>query len=69
MADENKFWTSKVTYLKGVTGEGIVSAQDQINNGKDKFVVATQIFPVDTTKHIFDCFIYWKDKHGHIKGL
>ena len=70
MVEDIRYWHSKAIYLKNVTGEYIVKKQNDINNDENKYVVASQIFPTSLKDDFkFNCFIYYKDKYGNVKGL
>ncbi len=71
MTEDGKYWKSKTIYLENVTGDDIVKEQNEINASETKYVVASQIFQIRELegKVLYDCFIYYKDKHGAVKGL
>ena len=65
-------WTDKLMYLEKVTAEEIVDKYNEINMSDNKHINATNIFPIQTLPPepmLFDIFIFYKEKYGHIKGL
>ena len=65
-------WTDKILYHSKVTGEDIQKIYNDINLSGNKHITATNIFPIQILPPepmLFDIFIFYKEKYGHIKGL
>ena len=63
-------WTDKVLYFEKFTGEQIEEEYNKMNLSGHKHITATQMFPIQTLPPepmLFNCFIYYKDKHGSVK--
>lgn len=57
--EENKFWKTKIETFVGLTA---VKLSESLNEfGKDHWVIATQIFPMElNNKRYYDAFVYYK---------
>ena len=63
-------WTDKIKYLTKVTGEDIEKEYNKMNLSGHEHITATvthllNCLPPDPP--LYDVFLYYKDKHGHIK--
>ena len=63
-------WVDKVLYMEKVTGQQIEEEYNKMNMSDNKHVSATQPIPIQTLPPdpmLFNCFLYYKDKHGNVK--
>tara|TARA_Y100000310_G_C20688055_1_gene820369 strand:+ start:1767 stop:1988 length:222 start_codon:yes stop_codon:yes gene_type:complete len=73
MIKDSRYWSSKSTSLHNVVLSRIVELQTEINSSSTKDVIASQVFLInyDSATKIsrYDAIVYFKDKHGDVKGL
>ena len=65
-------WTDKIKYLTKVTGEDIEEEYNEMNTSGTKHISATVTHLLDSLPPdppLYDCFIYYKNKTGWVKGL
>ncbi|MFX0206853.1 MAG: hypothetical protein ACFFDT_12775 [Candidatus Hodarchaeota archaeon] len=62
MEDKNKFWRNQIEAFKC---ENLEHLQDSLNEFyKDKFVIATQVFPLFKEGYDWVAIVYYKVKPG-----
>lgn len=65
-------WYDDILYLTKVTGKEIEEEYKKMNSSGVKHIIATVthlLVSLPPDPPLYDCFIYYKDKYGNVKGI